>query len=219
MVPKIALLIVVAYLLGSIPFGLLIARAHGIDLRRIGSGNIGATNVSRALGKRWAYVCFVLDCLKGLVPTFTAVRWLTSPTADAPPLTCLVVGCAAVLGHIYPVYLRFRGGKGASTGMGVMLGLWPYYTIPGLVTFAVWVAVLLVWRYVSLATIIGAAVFPIALSIGIALWDAWRFAALWPLVLVAAIMSVLVITRHAENIKRLLDGSEVKALQRRPSTH
>ncbi len=204
-----------AYVLGSIPFGLLIARAHGVDLRKIGSGNIGATNVARALGKRWAYVCFVLDCLKGLVPTVLA-GWMLDLRDPGPGVLTgyLAVGCAAVLGHIYSVFLRFRGGKGAATGMGVMLGLWPYFTVAGLVTFAVWVIVVLIWRYVSLATIVGAVVFPVALSVAIALREDWRFAALWPLVLAAAVMALLVIIRHAENIKRLLDGSEAKVFQR-----
>jgi len=126
---RFAILIIVAYLLGSIPFGLVIAAAYGKDLRKIGSGNIGATNVARALGRKWAYFCFLLDVLKGLVPMLAA-RFLTqvaNPTPGSVSLW-LVVGCAAVLGHIFPIYLKFKGGKGVATSFGVALGLWPYYT-------------------------------------------------------------------------------------------
>ncbi|MBN1124491.1 MAG: glycerol-3-phosphate 1-O-acyltransferase PlsY [Sedimentisphaerales bacterium] len=210
------LLIPGAYLLGSVPFGLLIAQTKGIDLRKVGSGNIGATNVSRALGKKWAYVCFVLDCCKGLVPMLLGGLLIQHEAIMIGSLFLwLAVGCAAILGHIFSVYLKFTGGKGAATGLGVMLGLYPYYTLPGMITFLIWMALVLAFRYVSLATIVGSAAFPISLVIAIALLDTWTFAVLWPLVLVAAIMAILVIIRHAENIKRLLDGSEAKVLQRK----
>ena len=212
---RIGALVLGAYLLGSVPFGVLIARAHGVDLRKVGSGNTGATNVARALGKRWAYVCFVLDCLKGLAPTAVAGVMLDLHDPSPGALTAyLAVGCAAVIGHIYSVFLRFRGGKGAATGMGVMLGLWPYYTAAGVVTFIVWLICVLIWRYVSLATITASAAFPIALCLGIVIRDDWQFAALWPLVLAAVVMSLLVIARHAENIRRLINGTEAKVLQR-----
>ncbi|MBN1817925.1 MAG: glycerol-3-phosphate 1-O-acyltransferase PlsY [Sedimentisphaerales bacterium] len=209
------LLIPATYLLGSVPFGLLMARAKGIDLRNVGSGNIGATNVSRALGRKWAYVCFVLDCCKGLGPMLLGGLLIQHEAISIVSLFLwLAVGCAAILGHIFSVYLKFTGGKGAATGMGVMLGLYPFYTIPGLITFMIWVVLVLLFRYISLATIIGSAAFPISLAIVIALLDSWTFASLWPLVLVAAIIAILVIIRHAENIKRLLEGSEAKVLQR-----
>jgi len=125
-----ALAAIGAYLLGSIPFGLLIAKAHGKDLRTIGSGNIGATNVSRALGRKWAYVCFVLDVLKGGVPmlvTLSLVRGSSSESQTEKVILLwlwLAVGCAAILGHIFPIYVKFRGGKGVATSFGVALGLW-----------------------------------------------------------------------------------------------
>ena len=154
-----ALAIIGAYLLGSIPFGLLIARAHGKDLRSVGSGNIGATNVSRALGRKWAYACFLLDVLKGLIPTLAAML-LAGPEVSGSYSERLVmlwlwlaVGCAAVVGHVFPVYVRFKGGKGVATRFGVALGIWPYFTICAAVAIAVWVAVVLMWRYVSLASI------------------------------------------------------------------
>jgi glycerol-3-phosphate acyltransferase PlsY len=107
-------LIIAAYLLGSAPFGVIIAKAHGKDLRTIGSGNIGATNVSRALGKKWAYFCFLLDVLKGLVPTLLAVLLISFPPNITELLLVLAVGVAAILGHIFPVYLKFKNGNTSS---------------------------------------------------------------------------------------------------------
>lgn len=210
---SLIILIIAAYLAGSVPFGVLIAAAHGQDLRKIGSGNIGATNVARALGKRWAYTCFVLDCLKGLLPMLIAKSLLPSPPAVADLALWLAVGCAAVIGHIFPIYLKFRGGKGVATSLGMVLGLYPYYTIPGAVAFAVWVALVLIFRYISLASIAAAVTFPIALVAAIIIKPDWQFTSLWPLILAALIMPALVILRHVENIKRLLDGSETKVLQ------
>lgn len=211
------LLVVASYLLGSIPFGLLIAGAHGIDLRTVGSGNIGATNVSRALGRKWAYVCFVLDVLKGLLPMMTA-RWIGAVSDEAKTaelFVWLLAGCAAVCGHIFPVYLKFKGGKGVATSLGVVLGVWPYFTLCGFAVFAVWGACVLIWRYVSLASIIAAVSFPIVFSLLTAAFESWRFSQLWPLLVIAVLMPILVVARHAENIKRLLEGSENKILQKK----
>ncbi len=209
-----------AYLLGSIPFGLLIAKAHGKDLRTIGSGNIGATNVSRALGRKWAYTCFTLDMLKGLVPMLAASMLISrysmlgeNPESSIQPVVLflwLAVGCAAILGHIFPVYLKFKGGKGVATSFGVALGVWPYYTIAAAFAGAVWVAAVLTWRYVSLASIVAAITFPLVLIAAILLTPAWSFAALWPLLLAAIAIPLMVIIRHRENVKRLLAGTESK---------
>ena len=216
-----ALAIIGAYLLGSIPFGLLIAKAHGIDLRSIGSGNIGATNVSRALGRKWAYVCFVLDVLKGLIPmlgTLFLIRYLsTQSQTKTVILICiwLAVGCAAILGHIFPIYVKFRGGKGVATSFGVALGLWPYYTICAVFAIVVWMVVVLIWRYVSLASIAASITFPIVLILAIILTPGWDFINLWPLIIAATAIPLMVIIRHRENIKRLLAGTESKILQKK----
>ena len=212
MIESFVLLISFSYLLGSVPFGVLIASAYGKDLRSIGSGNIGATNVARALSKRWAYVCFVLDCLKGLVPMLIARLMIGELTVVALSLW-LAVGCAAVMGHVFPIYLKFKGGKGVATSMGMVLGLYPYYTIPGIAALLIWSVVVLIFRYISLASIIASVMFPISLMVSIALLGEWRFLQLWPLVVVAFVMGLLVVVRHAENIKRLLEGSESKVLQ------
>jgi glycerol-3-phosphate acyltransferase PlsY len=205
-----------AYLLGSIPFGLLLAKAHGKDLRSIGSGNIGATNVSRALGRKWAYVCFALDVLKGMVPMLVTLA-LAQPVSTLSQthqvvvlFLWLAVGCAAIIGHIFPLYLKFKGGKGVATSFGVALGLWPYYTICAAFAIAVWIAAVLIWRYVSLASIAGAVAFPLALIAAIWLTPSWTFAALWPLLIAAIAIPLMVIIRHRENVKRLLAGTESK---------
>ncbi len=209
-----AVAIVAAYLLGSVPFAFLIARAHGKDLRTIGSGNIGATNLARAVGRRWGYFCFTLDVLKGLAPV--AAVGAMGGASDNPLFLSLwlLVGIAAILGHVFPVYLRFKGGKGVATSFGVALGLWPYFTLCALVALAVWVAVLLTWHYVSLASISAAVAFPIALALGILTVPDWHSANLWPLVVAALVIPILVIVRHRENIRRLAAGTESKVRSR-----
>lgn len=220
--------IIGAYLLGSIPFGLLIAKAHGKDLRSIGSGNIGATNVSRALGRKWAYLCFVLDVLKGMVPmlatSILVSRYSILDEHRASSIEYqvmlwlwLAVGCAAILGHIFPIYVKFRGGKGVATSFGVALGLWPYYTICVSFSVAIWVVVVLIWRYVSLASIGASVTFPLVLLLAIILRPGWDFVNLWPLLIAATAIPLMVIIRHRENIKRLLAGTESKIFQAKSS--
>jgi len=211
--------VIVAYLVGSIPFGLLIAKAHGKDLRSIGSGNIGATNVARALGRKWAYLCFLLDMLKGLLPMLLAKLEIRSglwtdeiPTAVGLWLW-LAVGCAAILGHIFPIYLKFKGGKGVATSLGVALGLWPYYTICASFAIAIWIVTVLIWKYVSLASITASVSFPLLLILAIILRPSWDFVSLWPLLIAAAAIPLMVIIRHRENIKRLIAGTESKILK------
>ena len=206
------LAIIAAYLLGSIPFGLLIAKAHGKDLRSIGSGNIGATNVSRALGRKWAYFCFVLDVLKGLTPML-ATMLIAEPDSVLTLWLWLAVGCAAILGHIFPIYVKFKGGKGVATSFGVALGLWPYYTICVLFAAGVWVVVVLIWRYVSLASITASVTFPLVLIVAIILTPGWDFGNLWPVLITSVAIPVMVIIRHRENIKRLRAGTESKILK------
>jgi len=209
-----AVAIVAAYLIGSVPFAFLIARSAGKDLRTIGSGNIGATNLARAVGRKWGYFCFALDVLKGLVPV--AVAGAMGGALHTPLLLSLwlLVGIAAILGHVFPVYLRFKGGKGVATSFGVALGLWPYFTLCALVALLVWVAVVLIWRYVSLASVSAAIAFPMALVVAIFIVPAWRSASLWPLVVAAVAIPILVIVRHRENLRRLAAGTESKIRSR-----
>jgi glycerol-3-phosphate acyltransferase PlsY len=208
-----AIAIVLSYLLGSIPFGVIIARAHGKDLRSIGSGNIGATNLSRALGRKWAYFCFTLDATKGFVPMLAAARLIHPALTAVELFLWLAVGLAAILGHIFPIYISFKGGKGVATSFGVALGLWPYYTVCALVAIAIWVVFVLLWRYVSLASIAASIAFPITLTLAILLIPAWRFVNLWPILIAAVAIPLMVIVRHRENIKRLIAGTESKILR------
>ena len=211
-----AIFIAGAYLLGSIPFGLIIAKAHGIDLRSVGSGNIGATNVGRAVGKKWGYICFALDVLKGFIPMLAVMPFTTPVSVQTQTERILIlffwlaVGCAAILGHVFPIYVKFKGGKGVATSFGIALGLWPYYTICAVIAILIWLAVLILWKYVSLASIIAAVSFPIALIAMIIIRPDWQFVTLWPLFIPAFAIPFLVTLRHRENIRRLRAGTEHK---------
>ena len=223
MYPIFAIAIVGAYLLGSIPFGLVITKAYGKNLRKIGSGNIGATNVARALGKKWGYICFALDVLKGMIPMLAAMPLATPKSTQDNEIVLLLlwlaVGCAAILGHIFPIYLKFKGGKGVSTSFGIALGLWPYFTICAFFAILIWIVVVLIWRYVSLASIIASVSFPIVLILIIFFQSEWEFSILWPLLIPAVVIPVMVIIRHRENIKRLLSGTENKIRQKKIIIH
>ena len=133
-----------AYLIGAIPFGYLIGRLHGIDIRKVGSGNIGATNVTRTVGKIQGKICFLLDFLKGALPVALVNSVFMQDTANL----ALAAGLAVILGHIFPIYLKFRGGKGVATAAGVALALAPY---PLLCALLVWLVTFLTTRYVSLS--------------------------------------------------------------------
>lgn len=208
-----------AYLAGSVPFAFLIAKSHGVDLRRVGSGNIGATNCGRALGKKWGLLCFVLDLLKGALPTLVAgfyFGWIVNGVTEALHAgVWLGVGVMTMLGHIFPVWLKFKGGKGVATGFGLLLAIWPYLTVPALVALGVWIILVKAFRYVSLASIAAAVSLPIAF--GVYLFVAgWELGVVWPFVVVTALMAVLVTVRHRSNIQRLLAGTESKLGEKKP---
>jgi glycerol-3-phosphate acyltransferase PlsY len=209
---RFAALLLGAYLLGSVPFGPIIAAIYRIDLRKVGSGNIGATNLARALGRRWGYVCFVLDLAKGFLPAFVAGVWLYDIAGTNGLLARLAVGCAAIIGHVFPVYLGFKGGKGVATSFGVALGFWPYYTLCAAIALLVWITFVLIWRYVSLASLAASVGFPVVLALAIAIMPGWQLSELWPLMIAAIGIPVLVFIRHRENIVRLLAGAESKVL-------
>jgi acyl phosphate:glycerol-3-phosphate acyltransferase len=178
------------YLLGSIPFGLLLAKLAGLgDLRAIGSGNIGATNVLRTGHKGLAALTLLLDALKGTAAVLIGARW--------GPDGAMLGGLSAFLGHVFPVWLGFRGGKGVATYIGVLLGLcWPL----GIVFCALWLAVALATRYSSLSALVASASVPLLF----ALLGEWRLAALFLL------LTFLLFWRHAANITRLLSGEEAR---------
>jgi len=139
---QLAAVIAAAYLIGSIPIGLLFASRRGVDIRKHGSGNIGATNVGRVLGRNWGWLCFVLDVLKGLLPVLGTGAWLglLGEEARITPLSLLLwlaVGVTAILGHMFSIFIGFRGGKGVATGFGALLGIHPILTWPVLGAIAV----------------------------------------------------------------------------------
>src|SRR5262245_20652249 len=156
----LAVLLIGSYLLGSIPFGYLAGRLAGIDIRETGSGNVGATNVVRVLGKRYGYPVFALDVLKGFgaVKISMLVALGQPPEWNSPEMFGILAAISSVLGHLYPPWLKFQGGKGVATSAGALLALTPGPTLIGV---AIWVTVFLLTRYVSLASILAAAVLPI----------------------------------------------------------
>lgn len=211
---QLSLLALATYFVGAIPFGLVVGKLKGVDIREHGSKNIGASNAGRVLGRPFFWVVFALDLLKSLVPMAiaSAIVWPV-PVAHRTQLTFLLwlgVGLAAILGHVFPVYLKFRGGKGVATSAGVVLGLFPYFTLAGLTCVLAFVVALKLTRYISVGSIAAAVVFPIAyLTLGIVRhWDlAGRQL---PLLVLAFFMAGLVIWRHRTNITRLRNGTENK---------
>ena len=206
---KAVMLVLGAYLLGSIPWGFLIGKMYGVDVRKEGSKNIGATNVTRCVGKKAGKLCFALDFLKGLLPVLAAQYLFAEKLIDMPESQTVYVVIATlfatVLGHMFPIFLKFRGGKGVSTAAGAIIALnW----IALAVALAVWVVVFLASRYVALASIAAAAVLPIMAWV-LYLLDYGTALARSPEVLIfLTVISLLTIIRHHSNIQRLLQGTE-----------
>ena len=194
---------VVSYLIGAIPFGFLIGKCFHKDIRKEGSGNIGATNVTRVIGKWWGRLCFFLDFLKGWAPVFAANCYFSTPESPASGLLLLTAGAATILGHMFPVYLKFKGGKGISTAAGVALAL-TGWTL--LAAGLVWVVVFLISRYVSLASILAAATLPVA-AVALNLW--YRPVPLSIQIFFGAI-AIVAIYKHRSNIVRLKNGTELR---------
>lgn len=191
--------VVFAYLAGAVPFGLLFAKIFtGIDVRSVGSGNIGATNVLRAAGKKAAIVTLLADCVKGALPVLIARLWLHND------LLAALAGIAAVLGHNFPVYLGFKGGKGVATSYGVILAVTPWL---GLLCLLTWLGSTLLWRYSSLSALISFLLYPFLVF---SLFPESK----WPGVL-ALFLAAMIYYRHRENIKRLLSGTESKIGQKK----
>ena len=194
-----------SYLLGAVPFSFLLVRLiKGIDLRTVGSGNIGATNAMRVLGRPLGLLAFALDCLKGFAPAFLAGRFAAPEEASS---LAVLAGSAAVLGHVFPVYLGFRGGKAVATGCGAILGLdWAVFVGGGLV----WLLLLGLGRMVSLASLGMCAAF-----VGVALLRREPGGYGSEVAVGCAALFLLVLVRHRTNIGRILRGEEPKVGQRR----
>jgi glycerol-3-phosphate acyltransferase PlsY len=200
-----------AYLLGSIPTGFLVARARGVDIRSVGSGNIGATNAFRVLGREWGICVLLIDFLKGLgacllVPLLVRTL-LQLPAVNEDTVTpALVAAVCAVLGHNFPLWLGFRGGKGIATSAGALTALVPWALLIGL---AVWIILFVLTRYVSLGSIAAAAALPVA---------TWFTAGgdRVLLTLFTSLLSGMAILKHRSNIQRLLAGTESQILLGKP---
>ena len=197
-----------SYLLGALPFGFLIARMRGVDIRTVGSGNIGATNVFRTLGKTWGILTFLCDCLKGFLPAFVFPHLARRAGIECGAALPVLYGCLAVIGHNWPVFLRFRGGKGMATSAGALLGIAPAAMAVGLVA---WIGVLAATRYVSIASMAAAA------ATAAASWALHSFSSTPGILVPCALtgLAVLAVWRHKGNIGRLIKGTENRFAFRR----
>lgn len=184
------MVIAVAYLIGSIPTGLLLGKVYGIDVRKEGSGNIGATNLYRTVGRKVGIFTLIGDCLKGLLPVL-----MVKSSSFSPELAAWV-GLAAFCGHVFSLFLKFKGGKGVATALGVFLALAPVAVAVAIALFAI---LMFIWRYVSLGSISAAAAMPLAV---------YLLGGNRTVTLVTSIIAIIVIVRHHENISRLLSGTE-----------
>ena len=189
-----------SYLVGSIPFGFLAGCVRGVDVRKAGSGNIGATNVFRTLGPRWGVATFLMDAAKGVAAARVApwAVWSLAGAGDAPSAAALVCAAAVLAGHGFPLFLSFKGGKGVATGLGCALAIVPHSALAAL---AVWIAVFLATRYVSVGSIAA------ALVAAVLPWTIDRAAGPAACSLVSA-LALLIVWKHRSNVRRLLAGNE-----------
>jgi len=179
-----------AYLIGSIPIGVILARLKGKDPRKTGSGNIGATNVMRSAGKVVGIITLIGDIMKGFIPTLVAIR------LEEPGLFVASVGLAAFLGHLFPIFLKFRGGKGVATGTGIFLAINP---LAILICFVIFAIVFFIWKYVSLGSLAGTAVIPFSLAFT---------KTPQTYILLSIVVACGIFIKHRGNIKRLIAGTE-----------
>ena len=182
-----------AYLIGAIPFGFLIGKMRGVDVRTVGSKNIGATNVYRTVGHKWGFLAFFCDFLKGFLPAYFALSLVPHPSSLP-----VLVGLAAVIGHTLTVFMKFRGGKGVATAFGMMVALATY---PALLAFAVFVVTVWISHYISLGSMLAAATLAVLV---------WFFPCLLAVRIIAVLVAVFVIVKHKSNIQRLMKGCENK---------
>lgn len=204
---ELILVLIISYLFGSIPWGFIIGKLKGIDIREHGSKNTGATNVTRVLGKSFGYICFALDFFKGFMPSFIMIYIIVLPT-DAGVIFAIL---GTFLGHIFPIYLKFKGGKGVATGTGAVIAVSPLATIIG---FIIWVIIFKTTRYVSVASITAAILVPV-LTIVFSATGTYQLSA--ALQIFVAIIGVITIIKHKSNIIRLLKGTEYRFEKEKPT--
>ena len=206
-----------AFLAGSIPFGVFIARARGVDIREHGSQNIGATNVGRILGKKLGLICFVLDVSKGAIPVL--IVGLISGTfgkqldriESTEMLLWIAIALAALLGHMFSPWLNWKGGKGVATTFGGMVVMWPLLTVPVLLAMLAWFVSFAMSKIISLASIVAAISLPI-LTLCWLLFktEAGTLEKYWPMIAVTSFIAVMVLWKHRSNIQRITRGQEPK---------
>jgi glycerol-3-phosphate acyltransferase PlsY len=204
----------VSYFIGAIPSGYVLVKLRtGKDIRSLGSGNIGATNVARVLGTVWFFPVFVIDFFKGFAPVFWLAPWVAAQwpcPACAAPTVSLAVFCAllSLVGHMWPIYLGFRGGKGVATIGGILFAMnW----IAALISIGIWCLVVLLFRYVSLGSLVGAVSLPIAHQLTAHyVMSRWSGETPWVMTVFLAVAALMVIFRHRANLQRLLNGTEQK---------
>ncbi|GAG37417.1 unnamed protein product, partial [marine sediment metagenome] len=196
---KITLALLIGYLLGSVPFGIIISRLYKLDIRKVGSGNIGATNVFRNLGAIPGITVFILDVAKGAIPVYISYL-LIPPDISFKYWGFILVGAIAVMGHMYPAYLKFKGGKGGATSLGVLIGLMPDVAV---IAALIFLAAFFLTRFVSASTMTTA----IAVTIGI-----WLTLKPTEYLVISFIVTAFIIYKHVPNIKRILSGTEPKVM-------
>lgn len=200
----VASVVALCYFAGSIPFGLIIGRLNKIDIRQHGSGNIGATNVLRTLGKKWGLLCFTLDFLKGLLPVIFSARLTAQAGFGGDEFIPAIAVVTTVLGHIFSCFLKFKGGKGIATSAGAITAIAPYAFISG---FILWFAVMKISGYVSLASIVAGIAIPFLALVSNALKLHSEPISVYSIGILFLI-AVLVTVKHKTNIKRLREGNE-----------
>ncbi|QDV18335.1 Glycerol-3-phosphate acyltransferase [Gimesia panareensis] len=197
---------VACYLAGSIPFGLVTAKlVAGTDIRKVGSGNIGATNVARTLGAKWGIVVLVLDALKGLLPVLFIPALFVNPDSPDFDHARVLSGVATILGHMFPLWLGFRGGKGVATSLGVILVLGPWSTLAAVIAFAL---TFFLSRIVALSSIVAALAFGVAQFVQLGEEAFTREK--WSLTAFSIAVPLLIIARHRSNLGRIMRGEEKK---------
>jgi glycerol-3-phosphate acyltransferase PlsY len=196
------LIALLSYLMGSVPAGYIAGRFAGIDIRRVGSGNIGATNVLRVLGKPYGYAVFLFDFCKGVgaVRVSILIINVAHPGNQESELVGIMAGVLCVLGHTYPVWLGFKGGKGVATSVGVLFGLMP---VAALTVLAVWFVTFQATKYVSVASIAAAVALPVTAAVMVHFEKAGML-----LVYFSALLAVVIVWRHRSNVSRLMKGTE-----------
>lgn len=206
MATNVVLLALTSYLAGSIPFGFLIGKlVKGVDLRKLGSGNIGATNAGRVLGKKWGLICLALDALKGLLPVALLPQQFLSGVDPNFAHGTIIAGVSTIVGHMFPCWLGFRGGKGVATSLGVLSIISPWGLLVAAVAFFSSFAI---WRYVSLSSMLAAVAF--GLFEMIRLRPSPFSESTWSHGLFALMVPLLIIVQHRSNIRRLLRGEELR---------